>query len=107
MSRQHQCILAGVFVLVAVVIGARGCGHYGEVNVATFRHAKALYSVCNRRDVARLETCAKMIAEAETSAEISSNEASYLREIVATAQVEEWQEAQVMARQLMADQAGR
>ncbi len=107
MSRQNQILLLGVSALIAVVIGARGCGHYGEVNLATFGHAKALYSICNRRDIARLEASEAMIDEAETSAEISSKEAGYLREIVAAAQAQNWQEAQSMARSLMADQAGR
>lgn len=107
MFRQTPILLVSVLLLAVVAVCVRGCGHYGEVNAKTFGHAKALYSICNRRDAEWLDASEGMIAESESSAEISSKEAGYLREIIATARAEDWQEAQQMARQLMSDQADR
>lgn len=94
-----------VVLIVAVIVGIRGCSGYGEVNQLTFQHAKALYAACNSRQQQRLNACAALISEAESSGQISATEAGYLRDIVAIAKAEKWEEAQAMARQLMTDQA--
>lgn len=97
-------VSAGVLLIAAFIM--QGCGQYPEVSQQTYQHAKALYSVCNRKDADGLETCSSMIEEAEQNESIPSSEASYLHEIIATAEADQWNEAQLMARQLMSDQAG-
>lgn len=104
MIHQTKLILAGLLLLVAIAFGARGCGHYSTVNEVTYEHAKALYSVCNRQDIQRLQTCAEMIAKAEQDDQISSTEAAYLNEIIEVARNEQWEESLAMSRQLMVDQ---
>ena len=94
-----------VALVVAVIVGIRGCSGYGEVNQLTYQHAKALYAACNSRQQERLDACAALISEAESSEQISSTEAGYLREIIEVARAEKWEEAQAMARELMTDQA--
>lgn len=96
----------GLALFVALILATRGCGGYAEVSPLTFQHAKALYAACNSRQTQRLETCAAMVAEAESSQQISTTEARYLRDIIATGKSEQWAEAQAMARKLMTDQAG-
>lgn len=97
-------ISVGVVLIAGFVI--RGCGKYPEVSQQTYEHAKALYAICNRKDTDRLATCSRMIEEAEAKEVITSSEASYLREIVTAAEADQWKDAQLMARQLMSDQAG-
>ncbi len=99
--------LAGVTLLVVIVFAMRGCDRYGKINELSFAHAKALYAACNSREPERLQACATLVAEAESSQQISKTEARYLRDIIAAGQAERWTDAQAMARQLMTDQAGR
>lgn len=107
MSQQTKVILVCLFLVATVTIWVRGCRQYGEVNAVTFEHAKALYSVCNRHDSERLEICATMIESAAADQQISTTEAGYLRNIILAARGESWDDAQLMARQLMTDQADR
>jgi len=92
-------------LLVAIIVGTRGCGRYGEVSQLTFKHAKGLYGACNSRQHDRLKACATMVSEAESSHQISATEAGYLRDIIAVGNAEKWEDAQAMARQLMTDQS--
>ncbi len=101
----NRSVLVSLAVLAAVLMSVRGCNSYGEVNILTFEHAKALYAACNSKQPERLEACAVMIAEAQSSEQISGREAGYLQDIVETGQAGEWEDAQAMARQLMSDQA--
>lgn len=105
MSSNKRLLIVGACLLVTIVLGTRGCGRYGEVNALTFAHAKALYAACNTRQPQRLDVCVATIDAAESTRQISATEAGFLREIIANGKAEKWEEAQVMARQLMADQA--
>lgn len=107
MSPRLKMISAGAILIATLSCLIGGCGHYPEVSATTYEHAKALYAVCNRRDAARLDVCEEMIDDAVAENQVSSSEAGYLREIVATARNAKWAEAQAMARQLMADQVNR
>lgn len=104
MSHQAKLLLSGVLALTAIVFFVQGCGQYGKVNEVTYEHAKALYSVCNRRDSKRLEICANMIAEAAANQQISNAETSYLTGIIEAARNDDWKESLAMSRQLMVDQ---
>ncbi|MFY9252745.1 MAG: hypothetical protein WAO83_04795 [Fuerstiella sp.] len=105
MSTNKRLLIAGAGLLVTIVLGTRGCSQYGEVNALTFAHAKGLYAACNTRQPQRLDVCAAMIDTAESTQQMSATEAGFLREIIAKGKSEKWEEAQVMARKLMADQA--
>jgi PBP1b-binding outer membrane lipoprotein LpoB len=105
MNNQVVWGIGGIAVLLMLVVGVRGCGHYGEVNSTTYEYGKALYSVCNRRDAERLEKVAAMIDSAMQKGEISKTEAGWLREIVDEARGTEWEKAMVMSRQLLSDQS--
>jgi hypothetical protein len=104
MSQQRRIVVLAGLILVTLGVLMRGCGHYDKVNVATYEHAKALFSVCNRRDTNRLELCSKMIEEAAAAERISATEQSYLNDIIETARHERWEQALAMTRQLMVDQ---
>ena len=82
MNNQAVWGIGGIVVLLMLVVGARGCGHYGEVNSTTYEYGKALYSVCNRRDAERLEKVAAMIDSAMENGKISKTEARSLQGIV-------------------------
>ena len=107
MSQQTRLLLISLPVLTAIVFFARGCGRYDEVNELSYAHAKALFSICNRKDKQRLEVCADMITTATQNKKLSSTEASYLNDIIAVARKDQWQDAHAMARQLMVDQVDR
>ena len=70
MSPQTKFLGAGAALLVSFVFFVRGCGQYAEVNEVTYEHAKALYSVCNRRDSERLEVCETLIVEAAANQQL-------------------------------------
>lgn len=107
MWQQNRMFLGALVLLAGIAFFANGCGRYGEVNAVTYQYGKALYSACNARSSDRLDLCVSMIDTAQDNQEISGAEARYLRGIIETAQAEEWDKAQAMARQLMVDQVGR
>lgn len=107
MSHKIRLLFVGLLLLAATVFFVQGCGRYETVNAATYEHAKALYSVCNRRDRQRLEVCANMIAEAAANDELSRTERSYLTAIIEAARKNLWKESLAMSRQLMVDQLRR
>jgi hypothetical protein len=80
-----------------------GCG-YGEVSHRGYEHATALYAICNRRDVERLEKYAALVESELVAGDISRKEADWMRAIVAQARSGEWQAASSEVRQLMEDQ---
>ena len=80
-----------------------GCG-YGKISPKAYEHAKALYSICNRKDKQRLTRYATLLREARTQGEISPKEADWLDDIVQEAQAGEWEDAAAKARRMMTDQ---
>ena len=105
MKNQTVMGVGGIALLLMLVVCVRGCGHYGEVNAATYEYGKALYSVCNRHDAERLEKVATMIDSALHNGEISTTEAGWLNGIVKEARATKWEKAMVMSRQLLTDQS--
>lgn len=104
MSSSSKLLGLGLLSLIATVFFVQGCGRYGKVNELTYEHAKALYSVCNRRDSEALEVCANLIAEAAAKEQLSSTETTYLNDIIKAARLDNWKDALAMSRQLMMDQ---
>jgi hypothetical protein len=89
--------------LLALGLCLAGCG-YGEVSLRGYDHAKALYSICNRRDAERLEQIAGMIEADTAGGTISEREGRWLTKIVSQARAGEWPAAAAAVRQLMEDQ---
>ena len=89
--------------LLLISFGIVGCG-YGEVSQRGYKHATALYAICNRRDAARLDTYAELAENDFLMGEISEQEASWIRAIVAQARDGEWEAACDEVRQVMEDQ---
>ena len=93
-----------LFPVLICVCMLLGCGGYDEISPQAYEYSKALYSICNRSDQARLEQFAAQLASAEEKQELTSTEAAWLNNIVATAQSGDWPSATKEARQLMEDQ---
>lgn len=90
-----------VLFSAAIYFSNRG---YGEVNAKTYDYAKALYSICNRRAAAGLDTIEPMILESREAGEISESELRWLSGIVAAARAGDWESATKNSRRLLADQ---
>lgn len=96
----------GPLLIIALLAGSpllNGCG-YGEVTPRGYDYAKALYSICNRRDEARLEQFASLIEADLSDGEISEREGDWLNDIVAQAREGHWSEANAAVRRLLEDQ---
>ncbi len=77
---------------------------YGRVSERGYEIATSLYSVCNRKDLARLATVEKLIAEFSNEGELSPHEAKWFRGIIASANSGDWERASASIRRLMDDQ---
>lgn len=98
-------LLIVLCLILAMVTVFRGCGGYGEVGPQAYEHAKALYSICNRRDKERLETFSASLSAAQSEGEVSEREQSWMEDIVAEARAGNWEAATKQSRRLMEDQA--
>jgi len=99
-ATRHSTTIAIFLCHVLLILG---CG-YPEVSPKTYECAKALYSVCNQKDVQRLDIVEQLISEGEAEESLRPAESQWLREIVATARSGEWTEAAAEARQILDDQ---
>jgi hypothetical protein len=98
-SWRHKWLAWGLLAGLA----ATGCG-YGEITPHAYEYAMALYSICNRRDAARLEEFAKLLEADAQAGQLGDREADWLRTILDDARAGEWSDAQASARQLLEDQ---
>lgn len=96
------------FVALILVLGGavfysinRG---YGEISPKGYEYAKAMYSICNRKDSGRLEDLSEMIEDSVASGEISSTEAEWLTSISDSAAEGDWESATAESRRLLDDQ---
>ena len=80
-----------------------GCG-YGEVSPKAYEIAKALWSICERKDAERLDKVSELIAESEKAGEVTAEEAGWLRDIVEDGRDGDWDDAVEAAREMMSDQ---
>ena len=90
--------------LLLLTLIAVGCGGYGSASEKAYEYAKALYSVCNRKDQDGLENIETLITEAVGSSELTSQEARWLTDIIDDAKDGDWKSASKNARRLMEDQ---
>ena len=104
-SNNSKWIIGGtgfaVLLAVAVYFTNRG---YGEVNRKTYDYAKALYSICNRRDTGGLDKIEGMISTSAEAGDLSEKEARWLNEIIEEARAGEWDSAARHSRRMLADQ---
>ncbi|MCG8449305.1 MAG: hypothetical protein MI725_06990 [Pirellulales bacterium] len=89
------------FLVVGVLAG---CGGYDQISPNAYQYSKALYSICNRCDEAKLTQLLDQLATAREKQELTSTEAAWLSDIAATAQAGDWPAAAKEARQLMEEQ---
>lgn len=105
MSENNKLVLlVGLIAVLAVIFTVRGCGGYGEVGTEAYEYAKALYSICNRRDTKRLEQFSDSLKAAREAEEISEKEYAWMEDIIAEARAGNWEKATADSRQLMEDQ---
>lgn len=102
-ARSRYLILAISCSLLALP----GCGGYGKVSPLAYEYAKALYSICNRRNPEKLVVVRQKVATSLEKEEISERESSWLGDIIAQAEAGEWKSAEQQARRLMEDQVKR
>ncbi len=97
-----------VFILfsLAVAVSLQGCG-YGKIGPKAYEYAKALHSICDRKDEKRLEKLDTMLKKSQKKGEVTEKEARWLNEIVAKARQMQWEDATADARQMMQDQVKR
>lgn len=92
---------------LGLVVLLAGCGGYPEVSPKTYEFAKALYGICNRQQLEKLDPVTEQIEAARDADEITAREAGWLLEIVETAGAGDWTAATAEARRLMEDQVRR
>ena len=93
-----------VLTLLMTAFSAVGCTKYGEVSPKAYEISSALYSVCNRKDVSRLDKVEELITSAVNSGEVSSSEQQWLTEIVEAGRSGDWDAAAQNARTMMEEQ---
>ena len=98
-TRNKIPVMAALVCCIAV-----GCQQYGEVSPKAYEVAKALYSICNRKDVPRLKEVEALIVTASDSSELSASEQEWLLAIVEKARAGKWTYAMQDARVMMSEQ---
>lgn len=96
--------LTALITMLIVACTIAGCQQYGEVSPKCYEFAKALYSICNRKDVARLRIVDKAIKDAVTAKQLPADEAAELQKIIQQASEGQWSTAMQDCRTLMSEQ---
>lgn len=92
--------LRSVVLLFSCILLA-GCQRYGEVSSETSNYASALYSICNMKDVNRLEAFEQKLLQTD---DLPTEEARWLLEIVELGKANQWDRASSRVRQLFEEQ---
>jgi hypothetical protein len=87
--------------VVLVVLSWYLMSGYGKISANAYQYARSLYSVCNQRDLNRLEKVVAMIETDFREQKISDRDHQYLMGLVRKAKAGEWNEAQESIRQLL------
>lgn len=98
--------------MLAVIVGAAIVYYfvdwgYGETSRKGYEYAKALVSICNQKDEARLAEFSDMLRQAGEQKQLNSNELRWLEGIASQASRGNWSAAQRNARRLLLDQVRR
>ena len=94
-------ITVALVVVAGIVWSQRG---YGEVGAQAYEYAKALYSICNRRDADRLDAFSRQMEVASQTGDLSEQETRWLRGIMQQAHAGKWAAATRESRRLLEDQ---
>ncbi|REJ91520.1 MAG: hypothetical protein DWQ34_14655 [Planctomycetota bacterium] len=89
---------------IALLVILNGCGGYGDISPHGYEYATALYSICNRRDEARLESFSQQLIAAREAGELPEHEAEWMEEIIDLARNGEWEDAARKSRRILMDQ---
>lgn len=103
MAGSTKVAMAGGLLLFLLA----GCSASGELSPIAYDCAKALFSICNRRDVAALDKVRVQIEDSQAAGSISSTEAGQLRSIVAAAEGGNWEAGLNRSRRLLEGQQSR
>ncbi|MCC9607419.1 hypothetical protein LOC68_12865 [Blastopirellula sp. JC732] len=95
-------LYAALLLLLAI-----GCSRYPEVSGSAYEMAETLSTVCNLKSDQQLKQYRTLIDDRLAASEITSSEHAMLTQIADIAESGDWQGAELEARQLMLDQAGR
>lgn len=102
MNKNYPRILAGLLLLLAI-----GCTRYPEVSGEAYEMAETLSTVCNLQNSTQLKEYRTLISDRMAAGQLSESEHAMLTRIADMAAAGDWQAAELEARQLMLDQAGR
>ena len=98
----------GVLLLILLVCCCvQGCQQYGTVSPKAYEVATALYSTCNRRDIARLETVDQLISQSAAAGDLTDSEQQWFEEMVSAARSGDWETPMMNARTMMNEQVDR
>ena len=93
-----------VGMLLVVIAISAGCLGYGEIGETAYKHASALYSICNLKSEERLGAFKETLSDVQ---EISANEKKWLLDIVELAENGNWENANRLARQMLDEQVSK
>jgi len=92
---------------LALLLLLGGCSSPGELSPVAYDSAKALFSICNRKDSEALAKLKAQIDESLATEVISAAEAKQLRQVVVAAEGGNWERGQDRARSLLERQQSR
>ncbi|UUO06077.1 hypothetical protein M4951_22290 [Blastopirellula sp. J2-11] len=101
MSKHFQLFLVAALLLVL------GCTRYPEVSGEAYEMAETLSTVCNLQNDKQLQEFRVLISARMDAGQLSESEHAMLTRIADMGEAGDWQLAEMEARQLMLDQAGR
>ncbi|PQO35177.1 hypothetical protein [Blastopirellula marina] len=95
------------YVCAALLLLAVGCMRYPEVSGSAYEMAETLSTVCNLQSDQQLQDYRTLIDDRLAASELTASEHAMLTKIADMAESGAWQGAELEARQVMLDQAGR
>ncbi len=99
-----KVMVAGFVLIVVIAIILRSGREYGEISPRGYEIATALYSACNQKDPAKLETLSEIIEDSTGSRELNDRESRWLVAIIDQGRRGDWDAAVAEVRQIMKDQ---
>lgn len=90
------CSLLGIAILGWYLMSG-----YGEISSDAYQYARSLYTVCNQKDLQRLEKVEAMIESDHKSQKINDRDHDYLMGLVEMARDGNWAKAQEEIRVLL------
>ncbi|PQO47969.1 hypothetical protein [Blastopirellula marina] len=95
------------YVCAALLLLAVGCKRNPEVSGSAYEMAETLSTVCNLQSDQQLQDYRTLIDDRLAASELTASEHAMLTKIADMAEAGDWQGAELEARQVMLDQAGR